>query len=330
MNNFPRAFYASNHAFQGLLSERLGWRPSLLSRPQAPGGVHKIPGQSLERGRVARSLGMGQSMEWGKGGHVATTGREQQLAEEVLAQLDLGKTIDPLASSFAHLNLEEAYRVQLALIDRRCARGERIVGRKVAFTSRGTMTQFGVTESAFGTILSGGVFADGDAVPVSRFPAVGAEAEVAFVIGEELRGPGVTIAQVLKATRGVVAALEIINLCITRTPWNPVEVVATNAVHGGIVLGGQLTPLDGLNLRYEGMVAEVDGEPVGSGAGVEVLGNPAASVAWLANKLSEFDRTLRPDDIVLSGSIIRMLEVKAGQAVKATFSRIGSVGARFV
>ncbi|HZC01318.1 MAG TPA: fumarylacetoacetate hydrolase family protein, partial [Gammaproteobacteria bacterium] len=109
-----------------------------------------------------------------------------------------------------------------------------------------------------------------------------------------------------------------------------VEVVATNAVHGGIVLGGQITPLDGLNLRYEGMVAEVDGEPIGSGAGVEVLGNPAASVAWLANKLSEFDLTLRPDDIVLSGSIIRMLEVKAGQAVKATFSRIGSVGARFV
>jgi 2-keto-4-pentenoate hydratase len=269
-------------------------------------------------------------MERGKGSHVATTGREQQLAEEVLAQLDRGKTIDLLASSFAHLNLDEAYRVQLSLIDRRCARGERIVGRKVAFTSRGTMTQFGVTESAFGTILSGGVFADGDAVPVSRFPAVGAEAEVAFVIGEELRGPGVTIAQVLKATRGVVAALEIINLCITHTPWNAVEVVATNAVHGGIVLGGQLTPLDGLNLRYEGMVAEVDGEAVGSGAGVEVLGNPAASVAWLANKLSEFDCTLRPDDIVLSGSIIRMLEVKAGQAVKATFSRIGSVGARFV
>jgi len=78
------------------------------------------------------------------------------------------------------------------------------------------------------------------------------------------------------------------------------------------------------------MVAEVDGEPVGSGAGVEVLGNPAVSVAWLANKLSEFGLTLRPDDIVLSGSIIRMLEITAGQTVKATFSRIGSVGARFV
>ena len=90
------------------------------------------------------------------------------------------------------------------------------------------------------------------------------------------------------------------------------------------------TPLDGLNLRYEGMVAEVDGEAVGSGAGVEVLGHPAAAVAWLANKLSEFELTLHPGDIVLSGSIIRMLEVKAGQTVKITFSRIGSVGARFI
>jgi 2-keto-4-pentenoate hydratase len=128
----------------------------------------------------------------------------------------------------------------------------------------------------------------------------------------------------------VLPALEIINLCIGHTPWNAVEVVATNAVHGGIVLGGSMTPIDGLNLRYEGMVAEVNGEPVGSGAGVEVLGNPATSVAWLANKLAEFGLALCPDDIVLSGSIIRMIEVVAGQAVRATFSRIGSVGARFL
>jgi 2-keto-4-pentenoate hydratase len=159
---------------------------------------------------------------------------------------------------------------------------------------------------------------------------VGAEAEIAFVIGEELRGPGITIAQVLRATKAVVPAMEIINQCISRTPWNAIDVIATNAVHGGIVLGGQLTPLHGLNLRYEGMVVEVDGEPVGSGAGVEVLGHPAASVAWLANKLAQFELALRPGDIVLSGSIIRMLEVRAGHAVRVTFSRLGSVGVRFV
>ena len=260
---------------------------------------------------------------------MATTGPMEQLAAQVLACFDQAQTVDALAHAFSGLTLEEAYQVQLALTARRCARGEQIVGWKVAFTSQGTMRQFGITESAFGTLLSGGVFTDGDMVPVSRFPAVGAEAEIAFVIGEELRGPGVTVARVLKATRGVLPALEIINLCIGHTPWNAIEVVSTNAVHGGIVLGGQMTPIDGLNLRYEGMVAEVNGEPVGSGAGVEVLGNPATSVAWLANKLAEYGLALRPDDIVLSGSIIRMIEVEAGQAVRATFSRIGSVGARF-
>jgi 2-keto-4-pentenoate hydratase len=254
----------------------------------------------------------------------------QQLATHVLAQFDQGQTVDSLADEFAGLSLDEAYRVQFALVAQRRARGEGVVGRKVAFTSRGTMTQFGVTESAFGTILSGGVFADGDSVAAGRFPAAGAEAEIAFVIGEELRGPGVTIAQVLKATNGVVPAVEIINQCIAHTPWRPVEVIATNTVHGGIVIGGQLTPLHGLNLRYEGMVVEVDGEAVGSGAGVEVLGHPAASVAWLANKLAEYELSLYTGDVVLSGSIIRMLPVKAGKTVKVTFSRIGSVGVRFV
>ncbi len=167
-------------------------------------------------------------------------------------------------------------------------------------------------------------------MPVAPYPAVGAEAEIAFVIGEELRGPGVTLARVLKATKGVVPAMEIINRCISHTPWNVADVIATNAVHAGIVLGGQLTPLDGLDLRYEGVVVEVDGESIGSGAGVEVLGHPVASVAWLANKLGAFDLALCPGDIVLSGSILRMLEVQAGNVVKVTFSRIGSVGIRFV
>jgi 2-keto-4-pentenoate hydratase len=261
---------------------------------------------------------------------MTTANQVEHLAAQVLARFDQAQTVDSLSEAFSQLGIVEAYRAQLALVSQRCARGERIIGRKVAFTSRGTMTQFGVNESAFGSILSGAVFADGDAVPVAPFPAVGAEAEIAFVIGEELRGPGITIAQVLKGTRGVVPALEIINLCIAHTPWNAIEVIATNAVHGGIVLGGQLTPLEGINLRYEGLVVEVDGQPVGSGAGVEVLGHPATSVVWLANKLAEFDLALHPGDVVLSGSIIRMLEVKAGHAVRATFSRIGSVGAHFV
>jgi 2-keto-4-pentenoate hydratase len=261
---------------------------------------------------------------------MATPDRLEQLAGRVLTCLDQVQTVDSLAPEFAGLSLDEAYGVQLALVAQRCQRGERIVGRKVAFTSQGTMTQFGVTEPAFGTILSGGVFTDGDAVPVGRYPAVGAEAEIAFVMGEELRGPGVTLAHVLKAAQGVVPAMEIINRCIARVPWHVADVIATNAVHAGIVLGGQLTPLDGLDLRYEGMVAEIDGQSVGSGAGVEVLGHPVASVVWLANKLATVGLGLHPGDIVLSGSIIRMLEVRAGTVVKVTFTRIGSVGARFV
>jgi 2-keto-4-pentenoate hydratase len=261
---------------------------------------------------------------------LATSEQIDQLATQILARVNEGQTVDAMADDFARLSIDDAYRVQLCLVAQRCARGEQIVGRKVAFTSRGTMAQFGVHESAFGTILSGGVCHDGESISVSRFPAVGVEAEVAFVLGEEIKGPGITIAQALKATHGVVPAIEIINLCISHTPWNALEVIATNAVHGGIVLGDQMTSLDALDLRYEGMVAEVDGETVGSGAGVEVLGHPAAAVAWLANKLSAFELTLRPGDIVLSGSIIRMLEVKAGQTVKVTFSHLGSVGARFI
>ena len=100
-----------------------------------------------------------------RGASMATEGQIDQLAAQVLARLDQIQTVDAMAEDFVRLGIDDAYRVQLALVAQRCARGERIVGRKVAFTSRGTMTQFGVTESAFGTILSGGVFTDGDVRP---------------------------------------------------------------------------------------------------------------------------------------------------------------------
>jgi 2-oxopent-4-enoate/cis-2-oxohex-4-enoate hydratase len=102
--------------------------------------------------------------------------------------------------------------------------------------------------------------------------------------------------------------------------------VATNA----IVLGRPLTSVMGLDLALEGVVFEQNGEVVATNTAAEVMGNPLHSLAWLANTLGRMERGLRTGDVVLTGSISKILRPKAGESVRASFTRLGSVACRFV
>jgi 2-oxopent-4-enoate/cis-2-oxohex-4-enoate hydratase len=108
-----------------------------------------------------------------------------------------------------------------------------------------------------------------------------------------------------------------------------VDVVADGVYANAIVLGRPLTPVGGLDLALEGVVFEQDGQIVATQTAAEVLGNPLVSLAWAANALGRMGRGLRAGDIVLTGSISRVLRPAAGQSVRASFTRLGSVGCRF-
>ena len=89
-------------------------------------------------------------------------------------------------------------------------------------------------------------------------------------------------------------------------------------------------PVTGLDLALEGVVFEENGEVVGTATAAEVLGSPLNSLAWLANRLAANGRGLRPGDVVLTGSISKVLRPDAGDTVRARFTRLGSVSCRFV
>jgi 2-keto-4-pentenoate hydratase len=97
-----------------------------------------------------------------------------------------------------------------------------------------------------------------------------------------------------------------------------------------VILGGKIISVQELDLRYVGIVLEKNGEIVATGAGAAVLGNPAQSAAWLANKLSEFDVALKAGEIIMSGSLVSAVEVKPNDVIRATFDRLGSVTAKFI
>lgn len=248
---------------------------------------------------------------------------------EHLAKGRLGRVaVPPISERAPDLTLEQAYALQRQLEQALVGRGECVVGYKVGFTTAALQERHGVTEPVLGFLLASGVFGSGDAVPLSRFVALGVEVEVAFLLGSDLAGPGVTSASALLAVDGALASFELIDFRLSGTPRG-VDVVADGVYANAIVLGRPLTPVSGLDLALEGVVFEQDGQIVGTQTAAEVLGNPLVSLAWAANTLGKMGRGLRAGDIVLTGSISKVLRPTAGQSVRASFTRLGSVSCRF-
>ena len=235
----------------------------------------------------------------------------------------------PLSESAADLTLEQGYAVQRALEKALVERGDRVVGWKAGFTNATLQEAYGVSEPVLGFLLASGVFSSGDAVPVSRFVSLGLEVEMAFVLKAALEGPGVTPASALLAVEGAVPSFELIDFRMSGKPRGT-DFVADGVLANAIVLGGPLTPVSGLDLSLEGVVYEENGQRVATATAAEVMGNPLNSLAWLANALGRMGGRLRAGEVVLTGSISKVFRPKTGDAVRASFTRLGSVACRFV
>jgi 2-keto-4-pentenoate hydratase len=218
------------------------------------------------------------------------------------------------------LSLDEAYRIQLALIDRRCAQGERQIGWKVGLTSKPIQQQFGFHEPCFGCILetrpSGHTFASAELI------RPGFETEICVRLAHPLAGE-VSLNEAGAAIAAVHPAFE-----ITETRGNPGQIalmLADNAQQRSVILGDPVTLARELRLDEVEARVELNGAVVATGIGAAVLDHPLNSVAWLARKLGEYGRSLRAGELVMTGSLVRQFPLTAGDRARASFSSIGAV-----
>ncbi len=237
--------------------------------------------------------------------------------------------IAPLTATHPEMTLEDAYAIQMANVAARTAAGAKVIGKKVGLTSKAMQEGLGVNEPDFGHLFSDSVHDEGTPIPLSSLVQPKIEAELAFIMGEEIRGPGVTTADILRCTAAVVPSFEIIGSRIRKWEIRIEDTVADNASGSGVLLGSRLMPVDAVNLKYVGLVLEKNGALLATAAGAAIMGHPARSVAWLANALGRMGTSLQKGEIVLSGSFTQAFPVDAGDVFTATFGGLGSVSIAF-
>jgi 2-keto-4-pentenoate hydratase len=211
------------------------------------------------------------------------------------------------------------------LVENKLRNGERIIGWKVGATSRAVMDQLEIDEPIFGRMTSGSEYSPSREVPATDFCCLAVEGEIAFVMQEPLKGPGISDSDVIPATSGIMGAVELVDCRIRDRKITTSEAAADNALHAGVILGPVTRPIEGFDLSGEGVMMTKNGRFLASASGAEALGNPVSVVVWLANKLAQFDLEIRAGEIILTGSLTRFFRLEPEDVVDVSFSSLGRI-----
>lgn len=250
--------------------------------------------------------------------------------EELYRALRERFVVAPLTEREPGITVDDAYRIQLAIVARKLER-EKVthIGKKIGVTSEVVQKALGVDQPDFGHLTSEMALRDGDVAPTERMLQPRAEGEIAFVLKNDLRGPGLSAADVLAATDSVKACFEIVDSRIRDWKIKIQDTIADNASSCMLVVSdGDVSPRD-VDLVGCRMKLEKNGELVGSGTGAASMGSPVTAMTWLVNTMGSLGITLRAGEIVLSGSLGPLVPVVKGDRVRLEIEGIGRCSVQF-
>jgi len=234
-----------------------------------------------------------------------------------------------LTKTWPDITFEDAYAISTEVANRKIAAGAKLIGHKVGLTSKAMQRSSMIDEPDYGHLLDNMMIADGAKIPHENFCKPRIEVELAFILGKKLQGPGVGLAEVLRAAEYVVPALEIVDARL-QDPRKIFDTISDNGAAAGIVIGGRpVGPMD-VDLRWVGGIMYKNSEIEETGVAAGVLGHPALGVAWLANKLGQHGVALEPGHLVLAGSFTRVVFAQKGDTIHGDFGSLGGIAIQFV
>jgi len=233
--------------------------------------------------------------------------------------------IPALTERFPDMTAEDAYAVQQGLVAGLLAEGDSIIGYKLGLTSRPMQEMLGVDQPDYAPVLGSTVYANGGTVPSDLYIAPRMEAEICVILDAPLSGPHCTAVDAWEATRGLVAALEIVDSRIADWKIKLPDTIADLASNGAVAFGSRVVSLADFDPALVGMVFTRNGELVATGAGAAALGGPLDAVAWLANTLHPLGVTLPAGAIIMTGALHAAVPFASGDVFRADFDRLGPI-----
>jgi len=258
-------------------------------------------------------------------GHVVDTAAVLEAARRLREAETTRQPAPPVRDLIGRDDVETAYAVQRENIQAKLNSGAKVVGRKIGLTSAAVQKQLGVDAPDFGVLLDDMAYVGGDVLPSSAVLQPRAEAEIAFVLSDDLAEGPLDLFQVRASIAYAVAAIEVCGSRIAGWDISFGDTVADNASAGAYVLGPRRRLLVDFEPATADMAMSVNNTEVSTGHGTACLGDPLEAVAWLARTSRDLGDPLREGDVILSGALGPMHPIEPGDVVHATISGLGSV-----
>ncbi len=264
------------------------------------------------------------------------TETQEQLGSALYRALRTRKAVPPITKTHPEITIEDAYKVSRHMLSQRLKKdNEYIVGKKIGVTSDVVQRMLGVSQPDFGFLTNSMTYEEGIDIPISQtMIAPRVEAEIAFRLSQTLAISDITAADVLEATECIFPCFEIVDSRIKDWQVRIEDSIADNASCGAYVLGANKIDHTNLDLSALHMALTKNGRPLSAGYSSSVLGNPLNAIAWLANTLRKFDIALEAGEIILSGSLVPLEPVIAGDEMVLMLTGQGfepvSLSCRFI
>lgn len=239
------------------------------------------------------------------------------------------KPIPPLRDSIGIGNIDFAYQIQDHNTQYRLDQGARIVGKKIGLTSKAVQKQLGVDQPDFGILFHDMEILNDDSISMTQLMQAKVEAEIAFVLGADIIQENLTMVDVINSIDYAVPAIEIVGSRIEDWNIKITDTIADNASASHFVIGHTPKMIDEFDMINTKMLMSSNGNQVSQGTGKACLGSPLNAVFWLAKKMQKLGHPLRAGELIFSGALGPMYQVKAGDHISASFTGLGEVSVQF-
>jgi len=256
-----------------------------------------------------------------------------QAAKRLFEAHERRERFTPLPPNLAPRSEEEAYAIQDAFVALRAQKLGALAGYKIALTSAEMRRFVGVESPQAGVMFVSTLHRSPARVRAADYVRLIVEFEIAIQIADDLPAADKPFfrERVAQSVGAVMPALELAddrNADYKALPKHPFELIADNCWNEGAVLGAQVEDWKAIDLAAVRGIATINGNKVGEGRGVDVMGHPLDAVAWLVDHLASLGRGLLRGDVVITGSIVTSKTVTTGDHVVFDVEGLGKVELR--
>ena len=203
-----------------------------------------------------------------------------------------------------------------------------VAGQKIGCTTKVMREKLGIDQPCAGRIHARYLLGDGATWSVAGRIKPSVECEIAVRLGRDL--PSIpryyTAADMRSAVESCMASIELCDDRYTdREAVGVPTLIADDFYNVGCALGEEIRNWQAIDLATINGSMRINGRETGRGTGSDIMGNPLAALAWLANLRASEGQPLKAGEFVTLGSIVSSQRVAPGDRVEIEIEKLGGI-----